>query len=49
VVLFIPDGEELCSSLKLDFKTTNNKAYYEANGRNKLSSEDGSRVCGATK
>ena len=29
MVLIIPDGEELCSTLKLDFKTTNNKVYYE--------------------
>ena len=30
MVLIIPNGEELCNSLKLDFKTTNNKAYYES-------------------
>jgi ribonuclease HI len=28
-VLFTPDGEELSSSLTLEFKTTNNKAEYE--------------------
>ncbi|XP_059431476.1 uncharacterized protein LOC132164979 [Corylus avellana] len=30
IVMITPDGEELCSSLKLKFKTTNNKAEYEA-------------------
>jgi ribonuclease HI len=30
IVLFTPDGEELRSSLKLEFKTTNNEAEYEA-------------------
>jgi ribonuclease HI len=30
IVLFTPDGEELSSSLKLEFKTTNNEAEYEA-------------------
>jgi ribonuclease HI len=30
VVLIIPDGEKLCSSLRLEFKTTNNEAKYEA-------------------
>ncbi|XP_059436668.1 uncharacterized protein LOC132169694 [Corylus avellana] len=30
VVLITPDGEELCSSLRLEFKTTNNEAEYEA-------------------
>ncbi|XP_059436411.1 uncharacterized protein LOC132169391 [Corylus avellana] len=30
VVMITPDGEELCSSLKLKFKTTNNEAEYEA-------------------
>ncbi|XP_059428515.1 uncharacterized protein LOC132162275 [Corylus avellana] len=29
VVLISPDGEELCNSLKLEFKTTNNEAEYE--------------------
>jgi ribonuclease HI len=30
IVLFTPDGEELSSSLRLEFKTTNNEAEYEA-------------------
>jgi ribonuclease HI len=30
IVLFTPDGEELSSSLTLEFKTTNNEAEYEA-------------------
>ncbi|XP_059441920.1 uncharacterized protein LOC132174250 [Corylus avellana] len=30
VVLITPDGEELCSSLRLEFKTTNNETEYEA-------------------
>ena len=30
VVLVTPDGEELCSSLKLEFRITNNEAEYEA-------------------
>ncbi|XP_059436570.1 uncharacterized protein LOC132169570 [Corylus avellana] len=30
IVMITPDEEELCSSLKLKFKTTNNKAEYEA-------------------
>jgi ribonuclease HI len=30
IVLFTPDGDELSSSLKLEFKTTNNEAEYEA-------------------
>ncbi|XP_059441973.1 uncharacterized protein LOC132174316 [Corylus avellana] len=30
VILITPDGEELCSSLRLEFKTTNNEAEYEA-------------------
>ncbi|XP_059436564.1 uncharacterized protein LOC132169561 [Corylus avellana] len=30
VVLITLDGEELCSSLRLEFKTTNNEAEYEA-------------------
>jgi ribonuclease HI len=30
MVLITPKGEELSSSLKLEFKTTNNKAEYEA-------------------
>jgi ribonuclease HI len=30
MVLITPKGEEFCSSLKLEFKTTNNKAEYEA-------------------
>jgi ribonuclease HI len=30
IVLFTPDGEELSSSLKLEFKATNNEAEYEA-------------------
>jgi hypothetical protein len=29
VMLITPDGEELCSSLKLEIKTTNNEAKYE--------------------
>jgi ribonuclease HI len=29
-VLFTSDGEELSSSLKLEFKTNNNEAEYEA-------------------
>ncbi|XP_059461825.1 uncharacterized protein LOC132190804 [Corylus avellana] len=30
IVMITPDGEKLCSSLKLKFKTTNNEAEYEA-------------------
>jgi ribonuclease HI len=30
IVLFTPDGEELSSFLRLEFKTTNNEAEYEA-------------------
>ena len=30
VVVITLDAEELCSSLKLEFKTTNNKSEYEA-------------------
>jgi ribonuclease HI len=30
VVVVTPEEEELCSSLRLEFKTTNNKAEYEA-------------------
>ncbi|XP_059446359.1 uncharacterized protein LOC132177899 [Corylus avellana] len=30
IVMITPDGEELCSSLKLKFKTTNNEAKYKA-------------------
>lgn len=30
VVLITPDGEKLCSSLKLEFKTINNEIEYEA-------------------
>jgi ribonuclease HI len=30
IVLFTPDGEKLSNSLKLEFKTTNNKAEFEA-------------------
>jgi ribonuclease HI len=30
IVLFTPDGEKLSSSLRLEFKTTNNEAEYEA-------------------
>jgi ribonuclease HI len=30
IVLFTPDGDELSSSLRLEFKTTNNEAEYEA-------------------
>jgi ribonuclease HI len=30
IVLFTPDGEELSSSLTMEFKTTNNEAEYEA-------------------
>ncbi|XP_059446435.1 uncharacterized protein LOC132177982 [Corylus avellana] len=30
IVMITPDGEELCSSLKLKFKTTNNEAEYKA-------------------
>jgi ribonuclease HI len=29
-VLFTPDGEELSSSLTMEFKTTNNEVEYEA-------------------
>ena len=30
VLLITPEGEELSSSLRLEFKTTNNKVEYEA-------------------
>jgi ribonuclease HI len=30
ILLITPDGEELSSSLRLEFRTTNNEAEYEA-------------------